>query len=95
MFHISSCLTIFAYITYLNITGHAPPPACGREGVKNFRKVVAGVGADIFSVGGGGYIGGGGVIVGEDGDGSRSSVCIGEFFYLEVVLAVDKFIFSK
>ena len=48
MFHISSCLTVFAYITYLNITGHAPPPACGRERVKNFRKVFAGGGADIF-----------------------------------------------
>ena len=54
MFHISSCLTIFAYITYLNITGHAPPPACGGEGVKNFRKVFAGGGRYFYFGGGGG-----------------------------------------
>ena len=54
MFHISSCLTVFAYITYLNITGHAPPPACGRERVKNFRKVFAGGGGRYFYFGGGG-----------------------------------------
>ena len=63
MFHISSCLTVFAYITYLNITGHAPPPACGRERVKNFRKVFAGGGGRYFYFGGGGgYIVGGGVM---------------------------------